>query len=537
MGKPELAMPYMKQMMRQYRHALDFAKNVGKTPGAWFTDVYDHQGKCDIPSMSDKAVGPQVAMEMWKHWRYTGDEAFFSECAWPVMRDVSRFFASQFFLEDDGRYHIYRTSGYEGTPLYDDSALGLAMGKALFAAALEAAAKAGVEDGDTAKWRDILDRMADFTLLPLEPFELEEKDGVRVLAEGVGKGLPVEFDKVVSAGKFYKTDILEKEIPDYKNRGGLDLDDSLGYRKDTPVRTRYAISDWTPFYGVWDSELSPCYPGEVLGLADRDTDLFKAVRNQVLIHVDVHFKDKYGRDKQQINMCGGWCHYPVVMSRVGLKEVGLAQLREFVSSYQQVYVQGFGHYVPHFITQDNHDRWFTNSVGIKGERAPRVPVPAWNYRHFDYEPMPIATTSFSEMMLQSFDGVIRVFGSVPDDFEGSFRLAASGGFLVDSEMRDGRVGWFAVESLRGGTCKAVDPWRSDGKLFLTDLSTGRETEVATRRHKADEIVEFETKAGGRYLVSDRKGALEGWQVEEAVYEPNRDRKTLGFSELGVTRMF
>ncbi len=55
----------------------------------------------------------------------------------------------------------------------------------------------------------------------------------------------------------------------------------------------------------------------------------------------------------------------------------------------------------------------------------------------------------AEALLQSFDGVIRLFPGVPDDFTGWFHgFRAANGLLVSAEMRDGRLRFCRLASTR-----------------------------------------------------------------------------------------
>ncbi|MCH2376425.1 MAG: hypothetical protein MK538_19745, partial [Planctomycetes bacterium] len=97
------------------------------------------------------------------------------------------------------------------------------------------------------------------------------------------------------------------------------------------------------------------------------------------------------------------------------------------------------------------------------------------------EPMlnsgPGLVAAINEMLLQSFDGRIRLFPAVPDDWDVRFaQLRAVGGFLVSAERHGGKVEYCIIESECGQTCCVANPW-SDQDVVVTELSSASETVV------------------------------------------------------------
>ena len=65
----------------------------------------------------------------------------------------------------------------------------------------------------------------------------------------------------------------------------------------------------------------------------------------------------------------------------------------------------------------------------------------------------------SEMLLQSWEGVIRLFPNWPSDLDASFRdLRTRGAFLVSSQLEDGKVKYIKIISEYGGDCHIMNPW-------------------------------------------------------------------------------
>ncbi|MHC4562975.1 MAG: glycosyl hydrolase family 95 catalytic domain-containing protein [Planctomycetota bacterium] len=104
-----------------------------------------------------------------------------------------------------------------------------------------------------------------------------------------------------------------------------------------------------------------------------------------------------------------------------------------------------------------------------------------------------------EMMLQSWDGCIRIFDAWPKDMNGSFTtLRAQGAFLVSAAHEGGKVGDVTLMSEKGAPCRVGSPW--DGGVSVSD-SAGNAVETTV-----DElgITCFDTSAGETYTLSAAK---------------------------------
>jgi hypothetical protein len=69
------------------------------------------------------------------------------------------------------------------------------------------------------------------------------------------------------------------------------------------------------------------------------------------------------------------------------------------------------------------------------------------------------TGALQDLLMQSWDGVIRIFPGLPSGLDASFTdLRAVGAFLVSASRGGGVVGEVSITSLRGGTCVLENPW-------------------------------------------------------------------------------
>jgi len=106
-----------------------------------------------------------------------------------------------------------------------------------------------------------------------------------------------------------------------------------------------------------------------------------------------------------------------------------------------------------------------------------------------------------EMMLQSWDEVIRVFPAWPKALDASFTtFRAEGAFLVSGSWRDARVQEFSIHSELGGPCRVENPW--PGEFLVTD-DTGKAVRVSAEPRN---VLAFDIEAGRTYRFSPTKEA-------------------------------
>jgi len=100
----------------------------------------------------------------------------------------------------------------------------------------------------------------------------------------------------------------------------------------------------------------------------------------------------------------------------------------------------------------------------------------------------------SELLLQSYGGVIRLFPAWPKKKSASFEtLRAEGGFLVSSTLKNGKIGPTKIQSTAGGTCQIQWPW---GKVTIRCEESGEEVQYALEQN----IISFETTPGNNYEI-------------------------------------
>ena len=140
---------------------------------------------------------------------------------------------------------------------------------------------------------------------------------------------------------------------------------------------------------------------------------------------------------------------------------------------------------------------------------------AW---YFQVDAPPGLSIMLNEMLLQSYDGVIRVFPAVPftDKPIRFHSLRAQGGFLVSAERRENKTMYVVIQSLCGNELKLFNP-------FVNEPDSGIEVKVYLLPQQKDvlesvekqgrivpflddvylpgQVISFPTEKGQTYLIS------------------------------------
>jgi hypothetical protein len=104
-----------------------------------------------------------------------------------------------------------------------------------------------------------------------------------------------------------------------------------------------------------------------------------------------------------------------------------------------------------------------------------------------------------EMMLQSWDGSLRIFPAFPTHLSASFyNFRAEGAFLVSAEKQEDYIKYVLVESLAGSPLSIYNPFYSPDKVQIRDLINGEvvKEEVCPE----GEIVKINTQKGHIYVI-------------------------------------
>lgn len=102
--------------------------------------------------------------------------------------------------------------------------------------------------------------------------------------------------------------------------------------------------------------------------------------------------------------------------------------------------------------------------------------------------------TINEMLIQSFEGTLRLFPCWARSQDASFRhLRANGAFLVSSSIKNGTIGEVDLLSEQGRPCRMENPW--PGRTLLVRHSDGR-----TEKLQGD-FVEFHTQKNEKLRIT------------------------------------
>lgn len=144
--------------------------------------------------------------------------------------------------------------------------------------------------------------------------------------------------------------------------------------------------------------------------------------------------------------------------------------------------------------------------------------------------------ALQDMLLQSWNGVIRVFPAVPEAWrEAAFhQLRAEGAFLVDALRRDGTTQWIRIRSLAGEPCRVQTGWQGpcrwrlvggSGEEEAVDLEPGSGL-VSLPLLMGQEALLYRDAAALAYPV--RPVAAAGWPAPVRPFGGNKPWRLYGF---------
>ncbi|MCQ2431793.1 MAG: hypothetical protein MJ175_04230 [Clostridia bacterium] len=426
-GHPELCRSYLDYRFR----SLDKAKRTAElyhhvtNGGAFVSNVCDRRGNNSIAELNNHTPAAEIALDFWRQYRFTQDRDFLREKALPWLLAASRFMQTLFDKGEDGLYHARCGTAYEGWILLRDCTTEIACTRAVMKAALEALEILGETVPEIPLWQDMTENMAPY-LTGEEPDGnyITTTDGKTALTQAPFKGEKITSRTVVTAG--------------YSEKHGRTL--------------RLGEMD-----GIFPTAAkAPVFPCGDIGLKDRGTPVYDALVNTVRI----------------VPLCCGWDPSAVYAARLGLGREADRIVQEQITAWAWFH-NGFGHYDDGI---SYTDRFAHNSITLVNDgvlEKEKRPGEGWEFRHFGFECSSVIACARNETLLQSHEGIIRLFPAMKPGASARFTLHAAGGFEVSAERKDGVTLWAAVRSVYGGKLVLEKPWETtyvtkDGVSVLFD---------------------------------------------------------------------
>ena len=439
--------------------------------------------------MDNVSCASQIGMQMYRHYRYTGDKAFLEAYALPVMEAAADYYLDILEKGEDGRYHTHSTTCYEGALLLNDTVTDKTMIRVLFSTLLH-----HTDDPErAARYTDVLENLCDYEMAPLSLDD--DWDGERILY-GVGAG-----KKPVGRGEIFTI--------------GYD-DDGVRYRKtygnNRPVHPDIGEAAFP------DAELAPLYPAGILGLKDRGTQLYECLQNQLYIHPYTH---------------AHWGMLPIFLARMGMAEEFLEASHRMVDVFQHFpcgfNVENDGEFVPvgKFLNIYNTENGYQSKLRHD------------DFVHFDFETVPVLAQGLTDALLQSHEGCIRICPAIRAQDEVSFTLFAEGGFAVHAEVSKTSC-LIAIDSLRGEPLYVSLP----AHLHTDALYAYRASEssdftpcnIRCIKRGEDCLLDFSNVQAGETVLLLSQPIEAVILTESRVNDPNQDMKQLGRAYLGLPHL-
>ncbi len=404
----------------------------------------------------------QLALLFWQHYHFSGDERYLREKGYPFMAAAGDFYLGFLrWLPQEDRYQVPLATTYEDERglKFTDSITNLAMARSLFPKLIEASEILKLDVEKRQRWQHVLQH--------LPPYLLNDRDAARgvTLASGLvdGKTLPDKEDH---------------------NHGPI---------------------------------MCPVFPAGDLGLKDRGTAAFDAAQNTVATYSPLSL---------------AITPTAIVAARLGMSEEAERRLVRMVRNLQH-FPNGCFFNIDHWYTLSrrapavlqkpaDYEAWA--AAGIDLDQVPQyqrdylddrgaafrkalviagandgvaehgADLPAWPFSQMGMESLGNFAAALQEVLLQSHEGVIRVFPATPAQWDASFTLAAEGGFQVSSTRSAGeQPSFIQVLSQRGQPCAVAVPW--PGATQVRD-EQGREVKAEV----AAAVVRFETRPNGLYTL-------------------------------------
>lgn len=413
--------PYVRNV---YRYLKECIPDWGFEEGSQFDYAFDHN---PISEKVMAGTSPNYAWLMYAYYRYTGDEVFLRETAFPVMRAVCNFTAG-FAGEKEGKYGLWNKTIYQGhmwrVHSYDEF--------------IHRVTRCDYADGD-----NVIDIIAPTRVVLKEAIVLGKRFGVR------------------EEERRRWQECLER-LPVPQNDEYYLTFEGTDYKDDYPMRDIMSVAT-----------ASLIYPAETPDL--KHEKLEKTLR--VLFELE-----KYGGTFFHVHNYN-LLLWPTV-ARMRMTSFLHWLMTESPLSYEKA------------VYNRAKDGMMLNETQGGGA----------GYFLMSYGNMNAAV---NHMLLSSFDGTIRVFPALGNDYgdrEACFAgLAAFGGYTVASRMCRGLVDGIEIHSAYDGICRVELPRGWSGSVIFSGsekiaFSVEKETVRIDEKSESVSIVIFECRPDREYRI-------------------------------------
>ncbi len=131
--------------------------------GIWVPETMGWNGNADGTIYSDYtkdiySTGTEAAENMYAQYRYTGNENYLRNTAYPFMKEVVKFYAKMFSYDSaSGKYYMASSNAHETYWNVRNAITDLAAVRSLFPIAIQVSTKLGLDSDLRSHWQNILD--------------------------------------------------------------------------------------------------------------------------------------------------------------------------------------------------------------------------------------------------------------------------------------------------------------------------------------------------------------------------------------------
>lgn len=237
---------------------------------------------------------------------------------------------------------------------------------------------------------------------------------------------------------------------------------------------------------------------EILNVDMKERKIWKDILDNlppyptIVINGKEEFVDFAGQEKRpnynhSVPVCVFWpAEDPEIYSDPNLREIGINTLSAWPWNHTRLMIA--------YMRLGMKEKVYEKMLGENVENGQDINA-GWPSNAAMGWPNTRGTFLINEMLLSSWDGVIRIFPVWPLEKKAQFRdLRAKGAFLVSAACEAGRITQVSVISERGNSIRMEALW-ADTKVHSE--STGKEVEVT----RDGTIIHWHTSAGERFRVS------------------------------------
>lgn len=439
----DLMKPYLETYYRLMPQARTFSQKRGIDSAILWSEPHDFFGNMTFWDRADMinnfTPASQIAGLFWEYYQFTGDSNFLCNRAYPFMKEAAAFYLEKLQWDTlKNEYFIFPSQPYEN-PRSNNLLNPITDRNVIisnFSNCIIAAKLLNKDHDLISRWEHVVNH-----IWPI-PYR-SISDSIEVIEHA-----------------WYPDGTI---FPKLKERGA--------------------------WQGHMSASTSSVFPANLIGIKQKNTREFNAMVNMIKAH------------SPTINAISP---DPIVAARLGMGNNVLRMMQDGIRRLQH-FPQGLFY---------NIDHWYNLSVYLDSLKKPDISaqrdyiydarahypnkLPAKPFIQCGLEPLSIYGTAINEMLLQSNDGIIRVFPSMPDEWKSSFKLLAKGSFLVSSELqKDGQIPGIYIESLQGNTCRLANPWQDKFADSIYVFENGQKIHF---NKDINNDIEFNTSKGKSYLI-------------------------------------